>query len=124
MKNIIFSLLLFAFLLLSLNACKKENVNAIQCDNSGMNPDSIRYSNTVSVILKQNCIRCHSNSLKKGWVNLQGYEHVKKYADNHKLLGTIAHLKGYKAMPRGAEMLSVQDICKIKFWIDHGAMNN
>lgn len=111
-------------LLLMMHSCKKENVNNIQCNNSNLNPDSIRYSNTVSIIIKKNCLYCHNNSIKKGWVNLQGYEHVKKYANNHKLLGSIAHLKGYTAMPRDEEMLSADDICKIKFWIDNGATNN
>jgi hypothetical protein len=120
-----FSLIVIIFLTLILNSCKKkEDVNSIQCDTSGLNPDSILYSNTVSVIIQKNCIRCHSNSVKKGWVNLEGYEHVRKYTNNHKLLGAIAHLEGYIRMPRDADQLSQEDICKIKFWIDNGAMNN
>lgn len=113
--------------LLLLQSCrKKENVNDVQCDTTGWNPDSITYSKIVSPLLTKNCIHCHSNSIKKGWVNLQGYARVKKYADNHKLLGSIAHLSGYKNMPRGegATMFSQDEICKIKFWIDNGALNN
>jgi len=114
-------------MLLLLQACKKkESVDTIQCDTTGWNPDSITYSKTVSVIISRNCIRCHSNTVKKGWVDLEGYARVKKYSDNHKLLGSIAHLQGYKAMPRGETInkLPQDDICKIKFWIDNGALNN
>lgn len=105
---------------------KKEDVNTIQCDTTGWSTDSITYSKTVSVIVSKYCIRCHSNTVKKGWVDLEGYDRIKKYADNHKLLGTIAHLNGFKSMPRGegVNKLSQDDICKIKFWIDNGAINN
>ncbi|MBI4945725.1 MAG: hypothetical protein HY840_04910 [Bacteroidetes bacterium] len=125
--RIIHLLTFLSVVLLLLQSCrKKEDVNTVQCDTIGWNPDSITYSTTVSVIIKRNCIRCHNNSVKKGWVNLQGYGHVKKYADNNKLLGTIAHLQGYKSMPRGegATMLAQDEICKIKFWIDNGALDN
>jgi hypothetical protein len=114
---------LSCYLLLIHYSCKKENANALQCDYKNLDADSILYSNCVSIIIKQNCLYCHNNSVKKGWVNLQGYAHVKKYADNHKLLGSIGHLKGYKAMPMAADMLSGEDICKIKFWVYNGAIN-
>jgi hypothetical protein len=125
--RIIHLVIFLSAMFLLLQSCKKkENVNDIQCDTTGWNPDSITYSKTVSVILSKNCIRCHSNTVKKGWVDLEGYDRVKKYADNHKLLGSIAHLSGYKKMPRGegGSMLPQDEICKIKFWIDNGALNN
>jgi hypothetical protein len=112
------------FFFLFVNACKKESVNDLQCDTAGWNPDSIRYSNTVSVIISQNCLRCHANSIKKGWVTLEGYDHLKKYVDNHKLLGAIGHLKGYRGMPKHSNQLPQDEICKIKFWVDKGALNN
>ena len=118
-------LFFISFLFLLFYSCKKkESANDIQCGNMGWTNDSITYSKTISTIMLKNCIRCHSNSIKKGWVDLEGYDRVKKYADNHKLLGTIAHLQGFKAMPRGAAMVSQEDICRIKFWIDNGGQNN
>ena len=123
-RTIFLLTLLLTFIALFFHACKKENVNDIQCNTTGWNPDSIRYSNTVSVIISQNCLGCHSSSIKKGRVALDSYDNVKKYADNHKLLGAIGHLKGYKGMPRNANMLPQDKVCKIKFWIDNGTLNN
>src|SRR5579872_4734732 len=131
-KTTAIGMFLFCFFIVVLSACqflsvtigKKENVNDIQCNTTGWNPDNIRYSNTVSVIISKNCFGCHSNSTKKMWVTLEGYDHLKKYVNNHKLLGVIGHLKGYVRMPKHASQLPQDEICKIKFWIDNGALNN
>ena len=118
-------LFLFLFpLLLCFNGCKKESVNNIVCDTTGWIPDSIRYSTTVEPLINLNCLGCHSNSVKRGNVTMEGYDHLKKYVDNDKLLGTIGHLKHYKPMPQNGTQLPQDQICKIKFWIDNGALNN
>lgn len=125
MKKYLFisaALLTFSFLYLS--SCKKEDVNHIQCDTTGWIADSIRYSNTVSPLLTLYCTGCHNSSSHPNGVNLSDYSNVKKYADNHLLLGTIGHLKHYKPMPKNAAQLKQDDICKIKFWVDNGAQNN
>jgi hypothetical protein len=70
------------------------------------------------------CLGCHSSGSKQGGVNLEGYDQVKKYVDNDGLLGSIAHLNGFDAMPQGGNKMSQTEICKIKFWIDNGALNN
>lgn len=104
--------------------CKKESPDNIPCDTNGWIPDSVRYSNTVAPILAQNCIGCHNNNEQQGNVNLSGYENVKQYASNDLLLGSMAHLKRYKPMPKNADKLPQETICKVKYWIDNGALNN
>lgn len=118
----ILSSLLLSFILLS--RCKKESTDSIVCDTAGWVPDSIRYSNTVEPILTQHCTSCHNNTEQQGNVNLSGYENVKQYANSDQLLGTMAHLKRYKKMPYNGEKLPQDKICKVKFWIDNGALNN
>lgn len=104
--------------------CKKETVDTIECDTSGFTTATIKYSTVVEPILSASCYSCHSNSIQKGGVNLQGYANAKTYADNDKLLGTIAHLSGFQAMPEGGSKLDQDKICKIKFWIENGTLNN
>lgn len=120
-KLIIFS----AFIVLAgLSQCKKESPDSISCDTTGLVADSIRYLNTVAPIMDEYCTGCHGNTVQKGQVNLSTYEGVKKQASNNKLLGTMGHLKGYRKMPREGEKIPQDKICKVKFWIDNGALNN
>ncbi|TAL57851.1 MAG: hypothetical protein EPN85_13045 [Bacteroidetes bacterium] len=115
---------LFLTVAVLITRCKKESVDSIQCDTTGWIPDSIRYSNTVAPILSQHCTGCHNSTIMQGNVNLSGYDNAKKYADNDLLLGTMAHLKHYKKMPNDGTKVSHDKICKVKFWIDNGALNN
>lgn len=110
--------------LLLFSGCKKQSVDKIDCDMSGYTVSSITYSGVVEPILSANCYSCHSNTNQRGGVNLQGYANAKIYADNDQLLGTIVHLRGYTAMPENGNKLAQEQICKIKFWIDNGTLNN
>ncbi len=114
---------IFLTTLLLLIRCKKEKVDSIQCDTTGWIPDSIRYSNTVAPILAQHCTSCHNNTIQQGNVNLSDYSNVKKYASNDMLLGSMGYLKGYKGMPQDGK-IDQDKICKVKFWIDNGGLNN
>ncbi len=107
-----------------LSQCKKESPDTIQCDTTNWVADSICFSNVVNPIIKSHCISCHNDNNKKGKVNLNGYDNVKKYVDNDKLLGTVAHLKGYKKMPDNSAKLSDETVCKVKYWVTNGALNN
>ena len=104
--------------------CKKETVDKIECDNTGFTTSTVKYSTTVVSILQPNCYSCHSNATQLGGVNLEGFANAKIYADNGKLLNTIAHTSGFSAMPQNASKLPQDQICKIKFWIENGTLNN
>lgn len=111
-------------------SCKKDDDNKsassqIECTTPGLNADNTKYGTVIVKILTDNtCFSCHSASQAQGGVVLEGYNNIKKYVDNDKLLGAIAHLSGYKAMPQGASKMAQDDICKIKYWVDNGAPNN
>ncbi|HND89148.1 MAG TPA: hypothetical protein PK971_12515 [Saprospiraceae bacterium] len=123
-------MMLAALLLSALtSSCKKDDdpsaSSQIQCTTSGLNADNTKYSTVIVDILQRNtCFSCHSTQQAQGGVVLEGYNNIKKYVDNDKLLGTIAHLSGYKAMPQGSSKMAQDDICKIKYWVDSGAPNN
>jgi hypothetical protein len=93
--------------------------NSAACDTVG-----IRYSGTVSSILQQNCLSCHSAASAQGNVVLDTYNDVKGYAQSGALAGVINHNSGYSPMPKGGNKLNACDIRKIELWIANGAPNN
>lgn len=105
---------------------KEDPSKAIQCDTTGFTLANSRYGTEIKNILDSNaCLSCHSASIADGGIILEGYDNLKKYVDDDRLLGTIAHLNGYEPMPRGGGPKMAQtDICRIKFWVDNGAPNN
>lgn len=112
-------------------ACKKDDdkddpSKAIQCDTAGFTLNNTRHSVEIKNILDSNgCFGCHAASQAQGGVVLEGYDNIKKYVDDDRLLGAIAHLNGYEPMPQGgAPKMAQNEICRIKFWVDNGAPNN
>src|SRR5205085_7584616 len=86
----------------------KNTTNCSGCDTS-----VYTYSGAVKLIMQNNCVACHSATLKNGVVDLSTYTGVKAVAVNGKLMGTITHASGYSAMPQGAAMLSDGNITQI-----------
>lgn len=85
------------------------------------NPASVSFANEVSNILSSNgCTGCHSG----GSIVLNNYAGVKTVADNGRLLGSIKHEAGYRAMPDGGGKLDSCDIVTIEVWINEGVNDN
>lgn len=83
---------------------------------------AVTYSNTISSILKNNCIGCHGTN---GGVTLSNYIGVKTVIDNGKLWNAVNHLSGtVKSMPSSTTFLSKCNLRQIKIWIDAGAPQN
>ncbi len=94
------------------------------CDTIG----TIEFSQQVWPIIQLNCVGCHNSSLASGNVNLDGYTHVKTYADLKRsgisvLIGSIRHLNGFFPMPQNGK-LEECDIRQIEIWIEQGEQNN
>lgn len=118
------TLLLATFLMMVLSGCyydveEELYPNAAACDTSG-----VTYSGTVSVILQQNCLGCHSAASAQGNVVLAAYNDVKNYAQSGALAGVINHSSGFSPMPKGGNKLKSCDIRKIELWIANGTPNN
>lgn len=82
------------------------------------------YVHDVVPIIQNNCYVCHAQGVNLGNVTLEGYNSLKVYVDNGKLVGVINHSSGFPQMPQGASKLSDCNISKIEAWIDQGALNN
>ena len=82
------------------------------------------YANNIVPILNDYCLSCHSASANQGGVNMEGYNQVKPYVTNEKLIKSIRHDSGVSQMPKNADKLDSCTIAKVAAWIDQGALNN
>ncbi len=85
------------------------------------------YSETISKIISNNCLECHSNANSDIYANgnrLEDYDDVKVTCDNGKLLSVLKHKPGFPKMPLGKDKLSDLLISQIEQWINEGAKNN
>ncbi len=82
------------------------------------------YRDHILPILENRCYKCHSADTNLGNITLEGYDAVKRYVDNQRLLGTIRHESGFAPMPLNETMLPPCQISTISAWIDDGALNN
>jgi hypothetical protein len=95
--------LLFSFVLLVVYGCTKQNEQALSPDTTACKTDSMSYTNNVRTIMQSYCFSCHGNGSTggSGGINLDGYDNLKPYVDNGKLVGNITHAPGYVPMPYG-----------------------
>ena len=126
-KNIkLFSLLL----IICLSACEYQNEEELfaaedpQAPDNTCNTDNVSYSQQVLPVLEGFCLGCHSEAARSGGVVLEGYDNVKRFVDNGRLLGSISHDVGFSPMPRNGRKLADCTIEQISSWIDAGADNN
>lgn len=110
---------LIAFQTSTLTSCKssqKASTNA-----PVVIPDNPTYTANVKPIIDASCgTKCHSAVKKAHDIDLSNYASVKDACMNHKLLPSIKHESGVKAMPRMAPKLSDASIAIIEKWINQG----
>ena len=86
---------------------------------------NVTYSGKIKPLMDTWCLGCHSGSNPGGGYNFSTYEGVKNsISPDNRLLGSINHLSGYKAMPQGVSMLDNCDIRAIELWINDNSPNN
>lgn len=97
------------------NSCS----NTATCDTA-----NVSFSSSVSPVLKTYCVGCHSAASPSAGIDLSTYVAVKVYATNGRLMGSITHAAGYKAMPSSTSKLGACEINQIKAWVMKGMLNN
>ena len=85
---------------------------------------TITYSAAVVPIINTHCKGCHNPNFLSGNLDLTSYINVNTIALNGKLMGSVDHLPGFPAMPKGAAKLNDCKITQIKKWIAAGSLNN
>lgn len=88
------------------------------------NVDNISYASDVLEIVSSRCYKCHAAALNLGNVTLEGYDKIKIYVNNGKLLGAVKRESGFSPMPQNESMLPSCDILTIESWVNAGAPNN
>ena len=112
--SIILSILFFA-----LNSCEQDEIASTKPVDLGNSCDTNNVSFIASIkpALDMNCKACHNNTDSYAGVNLEGYDNIKKAADNGKLLsGLFGNMSSY--------INNDCDFAKIKAWINQGSKNN
>ncbi len=97
-------------------SCKKED--PVDC--TGVTPT---YTADIAPILNQQCAfsGCHGGSNPSDGIDLSNYADAKAESSNGKVIASIKHSSGAKAMPQGGQKLSDSDIKLIECWVQNGA---
>ena len=115
-------------ILLFVYGCTKENEEKLSSSTgtTTCKTDSMSYSANVLPIMQSYCFSCHGNGSTggSGGINLQGYDNLKPYVDNGKLVGNITHAPGYVPMPYGQPKMPDCEINQIVAWVNQGAKDN
>jgi hypothetical protein len=125
MKKI--SILLFALVsLIILYSCYYDNMEYLYPDlNSTCDTSQVTFNGTISVMLQNNCLSCHSNSSAAtfgGGIRLQNYSDVSASGD--RVRGAINHESGYSAMPKNGGTLDACSIQQFDIWLAAGKPEN
>jgi mono/diheme cytochrome c family protein len=95
------------------------NPNYGSCDTT-----IVKFSDYVSPLILNSCKGCHNPNGSNGGINLTNYAEIKASATGGRFMGSIKHLTGFSAMPKGGTKWTDCQIKKIQRWINLGALNN
>lgn len=101
----------------------EQGANNTDCK-TPCNSDNASFANNVMPIIQDQCYGCHQPNNSQGSINLEDYDHIRTFAGNGTLLGSIKHTLGYAAMPPAGNKLTDCQIATINNWIVEGAQNN
>jgi hypothetical protein len=115
------TLLFFSIVIYCLQGCYYDIEQELY-PSGGCNTADMSYATDIIPILQNNsCISCHGDLAS---LDLNGYADLKVYIDNGRLMGSINHLSGFRAMPDNSPKIDQCSIDKLQAWIDAGAPNN
>jgi hypothetical protein len=92
---------------------------------SSCDTTNVTFSGSISGMLSNNCLSCHSNSTAANFGNnirLQDYSDVN--AQRQRVLGSINYKSGFSPMPKGGAKLNDCLIAQFEIWVNNGAPNN
>lgn len=96
----------------------EEGAKNTECNDTDCDLSNVTYSNTIQVIIQNNCVGCHNDNLKSGNLNLSTQELVKNSINSGKLISAIEQTAGIKMPP--SYKLEQCDIDRIKKWAEEG----
>lgn len=93
--------------------------------NNTCDTTNVTYSGTISVMMGNYCLSCHSNSTAASFGNnirLEDYADVK--AQSQAVLGSIQHNSGFSPMPKNGAQLNDCLIKQFEVWVNDGTPDN
>lgn len=93
-------------------------------DPSACQTTNVSFNKDILPIIEARCYKCHAADLNQGNVTLEGYDAIKIFVENNRLLGAVKHEQGFSPMPQNEAMLSSCQIGMIESWIEEGAEDN
>jgi hypothetical protein len=110
-------------LVTSIASCYYDNEEALYPSlNASCDTTSVTYNLTITPLLGNNCISCHSGSQPSGAVSLTSFASVQTVAASGLLMNALKG-NGVSIMPPSGSMPA----CKIslfQIWIRNGMLNN
>lgn len=123
MKGKILGVILLGITIAS--GCYYDNeVDLYPASSSNCIEEGVSYSADVKPILDNNCKSCHNAVVLQGDIDLDGYDKVKIFVDNSKLLSSVKQDGNSVDMPLNASKLADCLVQTIEIWINEGAPNN
>jgi hypothetical protein len=118
MKTKIIVLSVFISIVCLIACTKKSDVQTFDC--TGITPT---YTANIKSIIDANCATsgCHNASSQADGIDLSTFALVKSHTGHNAFLGSIQHVSGYEAMPKGGSKLSDADVKLISCWVQSGA---
>jgi hypothetical protein len=111
----IFLLSIFFSINIVYNSCTYKKQTLCTADNT------TTYTNTVKVILEDNCTGCHGGANPSANIKLDSYNDLLAYAkDNPKFLSSINHDGAALKMPypMGSAKMPDSTVAQVKKWVD------
>lgn len=93
------------------------------CEEQNCDIINISYGNMIAKTMNTFCVGCHGANNPSAGINLTNYAGMAAIAANGKLMGSITHAAGFKAMPQGGKLPSCE-IKQIQKWVAMGFPNN
>jgi hypothetical protein len=123
MKKVLPVVAVIAFLCIT---CYYDNEEYLYPElNTACDTASVTFTGTISVMLDNKCLSCHSNSTA---ANFGNNIHLENYADvktqSQAVVGSIKHESGYSPMPKSGAKLDECLIRQFEIWINNGSPNN
>jgi len=107
-------------------ACYYDNEEYLYPEmNNDCDTTNVTFSGTISVMLDNYCLSCHSNANAANFGNnirLEDYADVK--ANSQDVLGSIKHESGFSPMPKGGAQLNDCLVTQFEIWVNNGTPNN
>jgi hypothetical protein len=98
-------------------SCKKDAITTVDC--TGVAPT---YTANVKILLDGKCATsgCHAATNPAEGLDYSSYGQAKINCAKDNFRGSIQHLSGYDAMPKGAAKMSDADIKTLNCWVQNG----